>query len=141
MNGLEINLECAIITFNHGFSVLNVGRVGHKYRPRAATNVKHLKPVLNSYIIQQMTHPLLATEYNYPPSFKAHPPPPHQIIMDKISKTLNMKNLFHNAFWKFCMNVRAIQKQKHHILSNKLSDEKMESRLLQLSYYIVEIPL
>ena len=23
-NGLEINLECVIITFNHGFSVFNV---------------------------------------------------------------------------------------------------------------------
>ena len=25
MNGLEINSECVIITFNHGFSVFNVG--------------------------------------------------------------------------------------------------------------------
>ena len=25
VNGLEINLECVIITFNHGFSVFNVG--------------------------------------------------------------------------------------------------------------------
>ena len=24
INGLEINLECVIITFNHGFSVFNV---------------------------------------------------------------------------------------------------------------------
>ena len=34
INGLEINLECVIIIFNHGFSV---------YQPRVATNVKHLK--------------------------------------------------------------------------------------------------
>ena len=30
INGLEINLECVIITFNHGFSVFNVCcGVGH----------------------------------------------------------------------------------------------------------------
>ena len=43
-NGLEINLKCVIITFNHGFSVFNVccspGEVD--INARAATNVKHL---------------------------------------------------------------------------------------------------
>ena len=41
INGLEMNLEDVIITFNHRFSVFKV---------RAATNVKHLKPMIESYI-------------------------------------------------------------------------------------------
>ena len=53
INGLETNLECVLITFNHRFSMFKVCcgllliwkpyalRRGHSYLPQAATNFKH----------------------------------------------------------------------------------------------------
>ena len=66
INGLAINLESVIITFNHRFSVCNVccgppsilmpsiSRLASLSTSRA-TNVKHLKPVIGTYIITYET--------------------------------------------------------------------------------------
>ena len=76
INGLETDLECVIITFNHGFSVLNVccglrsilmppplppppphPASGINIDSRVAINVKHLKPVIESYIVLNINEP------------------------------------------------------------------------------------
>ena len=75
INGLEINLQWVIITFNNGFSVFNVccgprsilmslASCRALISTRATTNVKHLKTPLESYsiimhlvILQMCSHP------------------------------------------------------------------------------------
>ena len=53
MNGLEINLECVMTTFNHGFSVFNVGwGINIDLGPQPTLNTSN--PWLNLILKQQI---------------------------------------------------------------------------------------